>query len=176
MKIFLKFFFIVSFLSITHHLAAQVLAPNRDNEDVTFSDLNEKFIRNMKVLVTLINDPETQKSMDAVIGQAGALGRFYNSKNTDSKREKMLKRSEDMTSKESLSKNDFIKMQKMRNDLREMDPDNTFGKGSEQIMKTIEALQKNLNQSYTPNNQDKDVIRITRQHLSFYTSALSKLR
>jgi regulator of sirC expression with transglutaminase-like and TPR domain len=80
-----------------------------------------------------------------------------------------------MTERDGLSDSDQRKLQKAEDDLRRLDPDGQFNKAKTQVQKTVNELQRNLGQIYTQDSDQKDLIRIIRQHLTFYNSALSKL-
>lgn len=156
-------------------LFAQGLNTTTQNEEVGFSEVSEKFIRNMKLLSTLMLEPESQKMMQAVIGQATDLGALYRSKNAGSRREDALKRKDMMTERDSLKESDQKRLQKIQDDLRKLDPEGEFGQGKSQVMRTVGELQKHLGLIYTNDSDQKDLIRIIRQHLNFYTSSLGKL-
>jgi len=156
-------------------LPAQGLDANVKAVEIGFSEVSEKFIRNMRLLSTLMLEPESQKMMQAVIGQAGDLGNLHRSKNAGSRREDALKRRDSMTERESLKESDQKRLQKIQDDLRKLDPEDAFGKGKSQVMQTVGELQKQLGMIYTSDSDQKDLIRIIRQHLSFYTSSLGKL-
>jgi hypothetical protein len=174
MKTLFSFLILVFFCSVPAALA-QEEASAKENDDTGFAEVSEKFVRNMKLLSTLMLEPESQKMMQAVIGQSDDLVRIYRSGNADSKRESKLRRKEIMTERDGLSDSDQRKLQKAEDDLRRLDPDGQFNKAKTQVQKTVSELQRNLGQIYTQDSDQKDLIRIIRQHLTFYNSALSKL-
>jgi hypothetical protein len=156
-------------------LPSQVSATRSETAEVGFSEVSDKFIRNMKLLATLMQEPESQKTMNAVIGQATDLAGLYRSKNAGARREDMLKRKDMMSERESLKDSDQKRLQKIQDELRKLDPEDDFGKGKSQVMQTVGELQKQLGLIYTNDSDQKDLIRIIRQHLSFYSSSLGKL-
>jgi hypothetical protein len=156
-------------------LPAQVLTPSVEEAEVGFSEVSDKFVRNMKLLSTLIQEKESVKLMNAVTGQAVSLGILYRSGNSDTRREEVLKRKDMMLERDKLKDADQKRLLKMAEELRKMDPDGEFIKGKNQVMQTAMELQKNLGLIYTTDIAQKDLIRIVQQHVNFYTACLSKL-
>lgn len=176
MKLFTFTTTLVILAILNINLCAQGLGPPLEDDDVGFADLNNKFIRNMKVLTPLLDEDAAVKLMDALVGQASGLSRFYQSKNADTQRENILKKTEDSLTKKTLRSSDIEKIEKLRKALRKRDPDNQFSNASQQVLLTSEALNKTLDQIFTNDPQQKDIIRITKKHIQLYRSAIFKLR
>ncbi|NJK91782.1 MAG: hypothetical protein HC904_08150 [Blastochloris sp.] len=143
--------------------------------EADFSDVSAKFVRNMRLLESLLEDAESKKMMTAVIGQADSLSSAYRAGNAGSRREDILKLRELMKQRETLKEADQKRLQKLQDEVNKRDEDGQFSKGRSSINASIGELQKKLGHIYTTDSQQKDVIRLIRQHLQFYTSALGRL-
>ena len=160
-------------LSLTDAAFSQSLFES-EGKKVDLGDISAKFARNMRVLARMLPDTETQKMMEVVAAKSSDLATFYRSSGGGIRRRKLLDEEEALKSKPNISKTDQKRIEDLQAEVKKADPDNLFQKGRKDIGESIKELQGMLSVLYTADQDVKDVIRITQQHLNYYNTALSK--
>jgi hypothetical protein len=143
--------------------------------EVKFGDLTQKFTRNLQLLGTLSNDPEILKMVKVIATKAEDVKYFNNIKNADERRSRIIKQMEDVLHREGIQQSDQRKLTKLREELQELDPDGNFRTARVEIQRSIGEFQTLLSQIHAPDPRSQDIIRLLRQHLSYYQQCLSKM-
>jgi hypothetical protein len=149
-------------------------SPRLQAQTADLSTVTEGFVRNMKLLETLTPEADVRDQMAAVSAQAADLGKFFRSKGTASKRRKLFEEQEALKYQEKLSKTDMRKLEDIRADIRDLDPENFFSRARSLYSETQGELSKQLDLIQTSDPVRKDIIRLTRQHLTMYNQALQE--
>ncbi len=142
------------------------------SQTTDLSTVTEKYVRNMKLLETMTPEADIRAQMAVVAAQADDLGRFFRSKGTAAKRRSLFEEEEAMKSKERLSKNDMEKLNKIREEIKALDPDNYFQRARPLYQSSVGELNKLLDLVQTTDPVRKDVLRLTRQHIETYNRVL----
>lgn len=153
-------------------VSAQLNPASNSQSTIDLSDVTEAFIRNMKLLQTRVPEADVRDQMETVIAQADDLGAFFRAKGTASKRRDLFEQQEELKFKKDLSKSDMRKLDDLRAKIKELDPDDSFGKGKKLYSETQNELIKMLDLIQTSDPVRKDIIRLIQQHLSVYNKAL----
>lgn len=143
--------------------------------EVKFGDVTEKFVRNMKLLRTMTDNPDLATMMDVVVKKAEDLQSFNSSNNADEKRFRIMKQMQAMLRREGIQESDQKRLEKLQAELRDLDPDGSFQKARSEMNRAIMELQNLLGQVHSQNSQAEDVLRLIRMHVSLYSRCLSKL-
>ena len=153
-------------------VSAQLNPEGNQQSTVDLSDVTDGFVRNMKLLETLTPEADIREQMAAVSAQAEELGKFFRAKGTASKRRKLFEEQEEYKYTKNPSKNDIRKLEEIRQDIKDLDPENFFGKGRELYGKTQDELKSQLDLIQTSDPVRQDIIRLIKQHLDKYNQAL----
>ena len=138
------------------------------------SDISIRFARNIRLLATMLPDTDTRNMMEVVAGKSMDLARFFQAGGGGDKRRKLLNEEQAIKSKPSITKSDQKRLDDLQEQIKKADPDNFFQKGKKDIGASINELQGMLSVLYSGDPDVKDVIRITQQHLTYYTTAIAK--
>ncbi|MEM6885626.1 MAG: hypothetical protein AAF571_11385 [Verrucomicrobiota bacterium] len=172
------FFTILLLLGLVSMPAAIAqMNPTKDSSGVIdLSDVTDAYVRNMKLLkIRMTGEDELLlEQMDAVIAQAEDLGSFFRAKGTASKRRQLVEQREELKFKKDLSKNDMRKLNELQQEIKELDPENFFGKARGLYNETQGELLGQLDLIQTSDPVRKDIIRLIRQHLANYSKALKE--
>jgi len=151
------------------------LNPKEDHTGVVdLSDVTDAYVQNMKLLKTRVPEADIRDQMDAVIAQAEDLGSFFRAKGTASRRRALFEEQEGLKFKKDLSKSDMRKLDELRKEIRELDPENYFSTARKLYNETQNELRGQLELVQTSDPVRKDVIRLIRQHLATYNKALQE--
>lgn len=143
--------------------------------EVKFGDVTDKFVRNMKLLRTMTTNPELGKMMDVVVKKAEDLQSYNNDKNADEKRFRIMKQMDVMLRREGIQESDQKRLDKLKQELSDLDPNNDFQRARGEMNRALGELQNVLGQVHSPDPRSEDVIRLIRMHVSFYNRCLSKM-
>jgi ArsR family metal-binding transcriptional regulator len=152
---------------------AQLSSGKPPDKQADFGDITEKFIRNMKLLEQMTPEKEVVEKMGIVLDQAQAILKTYRAGSTSQKREALLREKKDLESSPT-SKRITDKIKEIDNELQALDREGYFNQARNQVKIAIANLYTVLDQVYTEDADRKDVMRITREHLQIYQSALDK--
>lgn len=157
-------------------LAGPVHGQTADAEaGVTFGDITKKFIRNMKLLQTMSHDAEMTRQINVVVAKAEDLHRISIQRNADNRRSQIIRQMDRMLNREGISQTDQKRLDKLQQDLRELDPEGRFAKARGEMNRALGEFQNSLGQVLTPDAQSQDVVRLLRLHANYYTRCLAKL-
>ena len=145
-----------------------------DTQTLGLADVSTRFARNIRLLATMLPDTDTKNMMEVVAGKSMDLARFFQAGGGGDKRRKLLGEEQTIKNKASITKSDQKRLEDLQDQIRKADPDNFFQKGRKDIGSSINELQGMLSVLYTSDPDVKDIIRITQQHLTYYTTAISK--
>jgi hypothetical protein len=154
------------------------LAPSlhaQEISDVKFGEITGKFTRNLQLLSTLSTDPEIHKMIKVIIAKAEDVKYFNNTKNADERRARILKQMEEMVHREGIEQSDQRKLAKLREELKALDPDGNFSTARSEMQRAIGEFQTLLGKFHAPDTRSQDILRLIRQHLSYYQQCLNKL-
>jgi|GEM_PF-915693 len=154
-------------------LSAQLEKPEGPAK-YNLGDVSEKFIRNMKVLRAQLNDAESQKMVDVVCGKAQDLAALYRAGGAAANRRILLDEQDAITHKDKISASDQRRIDELQAAIKKSDPDNSFGRGRQEIQQSIGELQAVLGQLHSPDVDTQDILRLIQQHLQLYQYALNK--
>jgi hypothetical protein len=155
---------------------APLSAQTRDPEaGVTFGDITKKFIRNMELLKTMSHDAVLTRQIEILVAKAEDLHRISIQKNADSRRSQIMRQRERMLKREGIKQMDQKALDKLQQELRDLDPDGSFNKARGEMNRALGEFENSLGQVLTPDAQSQDVVRLLRLHANYYRECLAKL-
>ena len=143
--------------------------------EVKFGELTQKFTRNLQLLGSFSTDPDIVKMVQVVVAKAEDLKYYNNLKNADERRSRIIKQIDAMLHREGIEQSDQRKLAKLQEELRALDPDGTFNTARGEMQRAVGEFQSLLGKVHAPDERSQDVIRLIRQHLSYYQQCLSKM-
>lgn len=143
-------------------------------ETIDLSDVTAKFARNMEYLETLTPEATLREQMSVVRQQAEDLGKFFRSNGTASRRRELFEEQEELKAKPKLSKGDMEDLQELRQEIKELDPENYFQRARGLFNESVQELRKELDFFQTNDPARQDLLRLVRQHLAVYNRALQE--
>jgi hypothetical protein len=156
--------------------AAPVAAQAPDPEaGISFGDITKKFIRNMELLKTMSHDAELTRQIGIVVAKADDLHRISIQKNADNRRSQIMRQMDRMLNREGIKQSDQKALDKLQEELRELDPDGRFNKAKGEMNRALGEFQNSLGQVLTPGAESQDVVRLLRLHANYYSRCLAKL-
>jgi len=156
-------------------LVLVVLLPATSSaQSIDLSDVTDKFVKNMELLETLTPEAIVREQMAVVREQAADLGRFFRKNGTASKRRQLFEEQEEIKSKPDLRESDMEKLQELRKEIQELDPDNYFKRGRDLFNEAVKELREELDLIQTSDPVRQDIVRLIRQHLTVYNKALQE--
>jgi hypothetical protein len=160
-------------------LALLIATPSVRAQDpeagLSFGDITKKFVRNMNLLKDMSRDAELARQIGVVVAKAEDLNRISNSKNADARRSQIMRQMDKMLNREGIQQTDQKRLEKLQQELRDLDPDGLFGKARGEMNRALGELQNGLGQIHTPDQYSQDLVRLVRLHVTYYNQCLSKL-
>ena len=153
----------------------EVTSPGDTKARPGLYDITNKFVRNMKLIRQMTPEKEVADQMDIVIEQADGIVRLYSENGAGRKREVLLREVKALEASKNVSKRDLEKIDKMKAEIRDLDPDGNFGKSGQFLTAAIGELRNLLDQVYTQDDDRNQLLRITRMHLEVYQYAYREL-
>jgi hypothetical protein len=155
---------------------APLSAQTRDPEaGVSFEEITKKFIRNMELLKTMSHDAELTRQIGIVVAKAEDLHRIGIQKNADGRRSQIMRQKERMLKREGIKQMDQNALDKLQQELRDLDPDGSFNKARGEMNRALGEFENSLGQVLTPDAESQDVVRLLRIHANYYRACLAKL-
>jgi hypothetical protein len=141
--------------------------------EADLGDVTAKFVRNMKLLETLMPDQEVKEMMRVVYSNAEDVAKFYRAGGAANDRRKLLKEEEELKSKPNISPRDKERLQKLQEEIQQVDPDGNYNTARGRVQQSIAELQRLMGNKTSVDRKITDLMRITRQHLEYYNASLS---
>jgi hypothetical protein len=126
----------------------------------------------MKVLESLMPDQEIKEMMKVVYSNAEDVAKFYRAGGGASYRRKKFKEEEDLKSKANISTRDKERLDKLQQEIRDLDPDGNYTTARGRVQQSAGELQRLMGNKTSVDRKINDLIRITRQHLEYYNASL----
>lgn len=160
-------------LGLASVLALLAACPCHGAGEADLGDVTIRFARNMRLLETLMPDQEVREMMKVVYSNAEDVAQFYRAGGAANDRRKLLKEEEALKSKPDITTRDKERLQKLQQEIKQLDPEGKYGTARGRVQQSIGELQRLMANKTTVDRKITDLMRITRQHLEYYNAALS---
>lgn len=142
---------------------------------VSFSEVTAKFVRNMRLLQKMTPDAEIQRQVNILVAKAEDLSRIGNLKNADNRRSEIIRQREKSLNREGISESDRKRLDKLQQELRDLDPDGRFSKARAEMSRAIAEFNNQISTVVPVDPKSRDVLRLLRLHVEYYNRSISKL-
>ncbi|MEO0454850.1 MAG: hypothetical protein AAFY98_12060 [Verrucomicrobiota bacterium] len=137
------------------------------------SDVTTKFVRNMKFIESRIGEKELAELYSITYQHAEEVAEFFRKKNADSIRRDIRKYQEELKLNPSIKERQREKLAELNQELREADPEGNYSTAKKRFNDSSKELMEKLNLIQTTDDDYKQVIRITIDHIRRYKSVLA---
>lgn len=140
---------------------------------VGFVGVSERFLRNFGMLLNETPEPEVREQMESVIAHVNFLLDIY--KRTGRQREELLLEIQTIETLKNRTASDTRKIEKLRERIKELDPQNEFQRRARQLEASVRRLRELHRRVIVLSDRRQDILRLTEQHLDMYLQAIRLL-